>query len=102
MNIDIIVKIIIPVLGAIITYLIVPFIKEKTTRQQRDNVYELVKIAVFAAEQMADAGLINMPKKEYVINYISSKGINITIQDLDTMIEAAVKELKIAEKELNK
>ncbi|WP_084524365.1 phage holin, LLH family [Lutispora thermophila] len=100
MNIDIIAKVIIPILGAIITYLIVPFIKQKTTKEQRGNIYNLVKIAVQAAEQMRDAGLINIPKKEYVIDYLNSKGINIGIQDLEVMIESAVQELYLAKKAL--
>ena len=100
MNIDILVKVIIPILGAIITYLIVPFIKQKTTKEQRENIYNLVKIAVHAAEQMADAGLISTPKKEYVIDFLTSKGINITIQELDVLIEAAVQELNMAQKAL--
>lgn len=100
MNIDIITKVIIPILGTILTYLIVPLIKQKTTKEQRENIYNLVKIAVKAAEQMHDAGLINIPKKEYVINFLTSKGINITIQDLDVMIEAAVQELNLAKKAL--
>lgn len=100
MNIDIITKVIIPILGTILTYLIVPLIKQKTTKEQRENIYNLVKIAVKAAEQMHDAGLINIPKKEYVINFLTSKGINITIQDLDVMIEAAVKELNMAQEAL--
>ena len=91
---------IIPILGTILTYLIVPLIKQKTTKEQRENIYNLVKIAVKAAEQMHDAGLINIPKKEYVINFLTSKGINITIQDLDVMIEAAVQELNLAKKAL--
>lgn len=100
MNIDIITKVIIPILGTILTYLIVPLIKQKTTKEQRENIYNLVKIAVQAAEQMADAGLINIPKKEYVINFLTEQGINITIQDLDAMIEAAVYELNLAKKAL--
>lgn len=100
MNIDIITKVIIPILGTILTYLIVPLIKQKTTKEQRENIYNLVKIAVKAAEQMHDAGLINIPKKEYVINFLTRKGINITIQDLDVMIEAAVQELNLAKKAL--
>jgi len=100
MYIDIITNVIIPILGAIITYILVPWIKQKTTKERRENIYNLVKIAVQAAEQMADAGLISIPKKDYVINYLASKGINIGIQDLDVMIESAVQELNLAKKAL--
>lgn len=100
MNIDIIVKVLIPILGAILTYLIVPFLKSKTTKEQRDNIYFWVKIAVGAAEQIyAEKGQGKL-KKEYVVDFLVSKGINITIQELDVLIEAAVKELNLVQKKI--
>ena len=95
MNIEIIIKVIIPILGAIITYLIVPFIKQKTTKEQRENIYFWVKVAVQAAEQIYKEKGQGKLKKEYVVDFLVSKGINITIQELDVLIEAAVKELNI-------
>ena len=97
MNIDIIAKVIIPILGIIITGLIIPFIMQKTTKEQRDNICFWVKVAVNAAEQMQDAGLISIPKKEYVLGFIGNKGFNIPEQELDTLIEAEVKELNIVQ-----
>ena len=100
MNIDIIVKVLIPLLGAILTYLIVPLILQKTTKEQRDNIYFWVKIAVGAAEQIyAEKGQGKL-KKEYVVDFLVSKGINITIQELDVLIEAAVKELNLVQKKI--
>lgn len=87
--------IIISLIGAIITYIVVPYIRSKTSAEQRQNIYNLVRITVQAAEQMYDAGLITIPKKEYVVNYLQSKGINLSEDDLDVMIEAAVRELNI-------
>ncbi len=101
-NIDLIVKVIIPILGAIITYILVPLIKEKTTKEQRENAYSWVKIAVGAAEQMNEAGLITIPKKEYVVEFLVSKGINVDMNKLDAMIESAVNELNLVKSELNK
>lgn len=95
MNIDIIVKVIIPILGAILTYLIVPFIKSKTTKEQRENAYFWVKIAVNAAEQVYKEKGQGKLKKEYVVAFLTSKGIDITMEELDILIEAAVKELNM-------
>ncbi len=95
MNIDIMVKVIIPILGAIITYLIVPLVKQKTTKEQRENIYFWVTVAVQAAEQIYKEKGQGKLKKEYVVDFLVSKGINITIQELDVLIEAAVKELNI-------
>ena len=94
-NIDIMVKVIIPILGAIITYLIVPFIRQKTTKEQRENIYFWVRVAVQAAEMIYKEKGQGKLKKEYVVTFLQSKGMNITIQELDVLIEAAVKELNI-------
>lgn len=95
MNIDIIVKVIIPILGAILTYLIVPFIKSKTTKEQRENVYFWVKVAVNAAEQVYKEKGQGKLKKEYVIKCLMSRGIELTMEESDVLIEAAVKELNM-------
>lgn len=100
MNIDIITKVIIPILGTILTYLIVPLIKQKTTKEQRENIYFWVKVAVGAAEQIYKEKGQGKLKKEYVVDFLVSKGINITIQELDVLIEAAVKELNMAQEAL--
>ncbi|MEY8416651.1 phage holin, LLH family [Tissierella praeacuta] len=95
MNIDIIVKVIIPILGAILTYMIVPFIKSKTTKEQRENVYFWIKIAVNAAEQVYKEKGQGKLKKEYVVDYLMDRGIKLTVEELDVLIEAAVLELNI-------
>lgn len=94
-NVDIIIKVIIPILGAIVTYVLVPYIRKKFSNEQLEYIYAWVVIAVRAAEQMNNAGLINIPKKEYVIQHLNEKGLDISESNLDAMIEAAVKELKI-------
>ena len=102
MNIDIIVKVLIPLLGAIITYLIVPFIRQKTTKEQRENIYFWVGVAVSAAEQIYKEKGQGKLKKEYVVDFLIAKGVNITIEELDVLIEAAVKELNMAQEKLIK
>ena len=100
MNIEVFTKVLIPLLGAILTYLIVPLILQKTIKQQRENIYFWVTVAVSAAEQIYKEKGQGQLKKEYVVNFLTSKGINITIQELDAMIEAAVLELNIAKEKL--
>lgn len=77
-NIDIMVKVIIPILEAIITYvvfLIVPFIRQKTTKEQRENIYFWVRVAVQAAEMIFNEKGKGKDKKQYVIDFLTSKGI---------------------------
>ncbi len=100
MNVEVIAKVLIPLLGAILTYLIVPLILQKTTRQQRENIYFWVTVAVQAAEMIYKEKGQGKLKKEYVVTFLQSKGINITIQELNVLIEAAVKELNMAQEAL--
>src|SRR5690554_2699856 len=100
-NIDLIAKVIIPILGAIVTYILIPLIKEKTTKEQRDNIYFWVRVAVGAAEQIYQEKGQGKLKKEYVLEFLISKGINITIEELDTLIESAVAELNMAKEQIN-
>lgn len=90
----------IALLSTIITYVLVPYIKSKTTEKERSNIYTLVMLAVQAAEQIYLQPGQGKKKKEYVINYLNSKGIKLTVEDLDMMIEAAVKELNIWQEQL--
>ncbi|MDR7856074.1 phage holin, LLH family [Tissierella sp.] len=80
-------------IGAFITYTVRPYINANTTEKQRDNVVFWVKVGVSAAEQMKNAGILNIPKKEYVIEFLNGKSIDIDLIQLDALIEAAVFEL---------
>lgn len=86
---------VIALLSAAITGVVVPYLKSKTTATQRDNIYTIVTLAVSAAEQIYFKPGEGEKKKEYVINYLYSKGIKLTIEDLNIFIEAAVKELNL-------
>lgn len=91
----------IPVLGAIITYVIVPYIRSKMTTEQLNQVTIWVERAVKAAEMMWTASGKGTEKKAYVTeflkNTLSKMNLNLTDDQLDALIEAAVKELKIEE-----
>lgn len=90
----------ITLLSTIITYLLVPYLKSKTTERQRNNIYTLVMLAVQAAEQIYFKPGQGKDKKIYVVDYLSSKGIKLTVEDLDLFIEAAVKELNLMQNQL--
>ncbi len=63
-----------------------------------------VNIAVAAAEQMKNAGLLppDKTKKTFVLKFIRDKGITITDQELDALIEAATFEVNKASEQLFK
>ena len=103
MNIELMMQIVlglITIIGALMTYIIIPYIKTKTTKEQRDTVVFWVKFAVKAAEQLFPEAKSGEYKKEYVINFLTEKGIKITMADLEVLIEATVEELNSAKEQL--
>lgn len=97
--IDLISKVFIPICGILIAYVAIPYFKQKTTVGQREEIYFWVQIAVNAAEQIFNHQGQGKDKKEYVIEFLKSKGFEITTDDLDNMIESAVKELNLIQNE---
>lgn len=93
-----IITLLISLAGVVLTYFIVPWLKSKTTTQQLDMIKLWINIAVAAAEQMKAAGLMpdGQAKKEFVLKFIRDKGVTITDQELDALIEAAVFEINKA------
>ena len=90
---------IIGLLGTIITTVVVPYIRSKTTAEQRDNAYQIIKIVVTAADQLLK---IEDPsgkkRKEYVINQLNKIGVKLDEKTLDLFIESAVAELNLMQK----
>jgi len=89
-------SLILTILGLVITYFVVPWLRSKATKEQLISVEMWVNIAVAAAEQMKAAGILTVPKKDYVLAFIKDKGITITDTELDALIEAAVYEINKA------
>lgn len=91
--ITIITKIVLPVCGAILTYFIIPWIKEKIGAEKFRNISTWVYKAVDAAEQIFPAG-DNANKYKYVVDFIQTQakkhGIELTDEEIRTLIEAAV------------
>ena len=75
----------------IIRYLI-PWIKSKTTAQQRDNIYFLVNMACRAAEQKYKSGE-GQKKKQYVLEFLHERELTVDEDELEQMIEAIVLEI---------
>lgn len=88
---------VISLIGVILTGLVVPLIKTKISNERLTSIELWVNIAVAAAEQMRAAGILTVPKKDYVVKFLKDKGITITDKELDALIEAAVYELNKAQ-----
>ena len=79
-------------LAAIITAFVIPWIKRKTTAQDRETMLAWVEIAVAAAQQLYH-NLDGAARKEYVVKFLAEKGYSIDDTALDNAIEAAVLKL---------
>ena len=79
---------VIGLLAALITYRVVPWIKAKTTNEQRAYIRALVKAGVYAAEQIYKTEGMGAKKMEYVKEYLQANGFTVSV----TEIEAAVSE----------
>ncbi|MEI6296270.1 MAG: phage holin, LLH family [bacterium] len=88
---------IISILGTLVTSFLVPYIKSKTTAEQLANVKFWVEIAVKAAEQIFDIPESGEDKKAYVLKFLATKGIVLTVEELNALIESAVKELNLTQ-----
>jgi len=89
----------VPLLAAWVTSQAVPWIRARTTAEQRRNIMRLVRTAVYAAQQifkdMANAGA---EKKQYVKDMLKVEGVRLPESVIDEMIEAAVLEMHAREK----
>ena len=95
---DNLIKLIFAILGALLTYWIIPWIRTKRSAEERAALAESIRIAVQAAEQIYSQAGKGQEKKAYVIKWLMEQGIDTTGETvgqlIDAMIESAVLELK--------
>lgn len=82
----------IALLAAVITAFVVPWIKRNTTQKDRETMLAWVEIAVAAAQQLYHE-LDGEKRKEYVLEFLATKGYSMDDAALDNAIEAAVLKL---------
>ena len=89
---------VIPVIGAIITYFVIPFIKSSVSEKQLAQYKEWAKLAVKTAEMLWRETGHGEDKKAYVVSFLNDmfnkNKVVITEQQMEILIEAAVKEMK--------
>ena len=91
-----IMMLVIALMGIVLFYYGVPWIRNKVGSQKLNLIYTIVQIAVAAAEQTFKKAGMGQSKKQFVINYLKERGISITDQEINALIEAAVYELNRA------
>ena len=84
-DITVIIEAVFALLAAIITAIVIPYIKSKTTASQQAEIT--------AAEQIYTGSGRGEEKKAYVLNWLQEHGITVDAEKLDALIEAAVYDL---------
>lgn len=79
-------------LTAIITAFVIPWLRRKTTAQDREEMLKWVEIAVAAAQQLYH-DLNGAARKQYVVDFLAGKGYFLEDKEVDNAIEAAVLKL---------
>ena len=78
---------------AIVAVFVIPYFRSKTTAEQFSTIKLWVTVAVNAAEQLFIGSGRGEEKKNYVLNFLESKGFTIDLESIDALIESAVLDL---------
>lgn len=87
-NLTPLIQAIIAVLAALITYKLVPWIKSRTTAQQQANLQALIRVLVYAAEQIFGAGN-GQEKLEYVCGILRERGYEVSLPEIEAEVYRA-------------
>lgn len=85
---------VITLIGGVLSGFVIPWIKSKLDDHQYDLLATLVRVGVFAAEQLFTREQWK-EKKEYVVNLLNENGYSVDVTAVDALIEATVRELRI-------
>lgn len=85
---------IITLIGAVLTGFVIPWLKNKLTDHQYETLSALVRVGVFAAEQIFATEQWK-EKKQYVVDLLEENGYTVNTTAVDALIEATVRELRI-------
>lgn len=83
---------VISLVAVLVTMFVIPYIKKKANAEDLAEFHGWVKVAVAAAEQLYKV-TEGEEKKQYVLDYLHSKGYSVDVDDLENAIEAAVLKL---------
>jgi hypothetical protein len=92
-DITTIIEAILALVAVLITSIIIPYIRKRTTTEQQKEILAWVKIAVTAAEQIYVGSGRGPEKKMYVIDWLADRNITVDTNKIDAIIESAVYEL---------
>jgi len=85
---------IITLIGAVVSGFVIPWLKSKLDDRQYNVFATLVRVGVFAAEQLFTTEQWK-EKKQYVVDLLKENGYTVDTTAVDALIEATVRELRI-------
>ena len=100
-NINIL-QVVLAIVSIVVTGILIPLIKTKIKKEDLEKAIIITDIAVKAAEQIYKESGKGPIKKKYVIDYLKRSGLNLTDEEINALIESAVKELNLWQAELIK
>lgn len=83
------------IVSTLVSALLIPYLRSKTSAETRRRYLEIVTIAVKAAEQIFRGSKTGREKKDYVLKRLKEIGIKLSEAELNMLIEASVKELNL-------
>ena len=97
-----ILQVVLAIVSIVVTGILIPLIKTKISKTDLEKALVITDIAVKAAEQIYKETGQGVIKKKYVIDYIKKSGLNLTDDEINALIESAVKELNLWQDEIRK
>lgn len=99
MNVDLtpIFDAVITLVTLLISSFFIPWLKIQAGEAKFAEIEKWTKIAVNAAEMIYKESGMGEAKKQYVVNYLNARGYKLDMDTVETLIEAAVLELKLKE-----
>ena len=80
---------IITIVSLVLTGVVIPYIRQRIGEEKAENLKKWVSVGVKAAEQIYGSNT-GQQKKEYVVSFLKSKGINFDVDEVEALIEAEV------------
>lgn len=76
---------VIGLLATLITYKLIPWIRAKTTNEQRIRLDAAIRAAAFAAEQIFGAGH-GADKMEYALRWLREQGFDVDSREVEAVV----------------
>jgi len=93
-------KLVVMVVAVIVARYLIPWLRASVDEYKMNQIIRIVESGVQMAQQVHSSEP-GEARKQIVVNYVhrmlTQKGLSISEEELDTLIEAFVKQLKVAE-----